>query len=543
MLRGYAPKNYEGFEPEFDDGYVTALGLSVANGIERAGNLTMLYAQTLKKGYKYLKKVNASYEAENAPEFVKKDIPKNLEELYEQEYEEYKAVVEKRKENHLKLEHMVDVIGDYHKLGSVGRLTTSFVATMVESLNPVEMTVDYLSGGIAGKLVGTASKTTGILGKALSRNSTRTLMEVGITGALGGSFDGATRMYLTNDYNLENFFKSSAYGSMSAIGFYGLGRFRKSFGKIKTEEELKAVGKVLRGDVDVDPKVRKKADKFVRAMREFKDELTPNSNYEQVMDTVDKIIDTHFLIGKKITKEDVLEMLNLPKHSNEFDAAQRLLSIGDNAVKLNDYEINRALQIQIAKEMNDIMTDPNIEAGFKTLGKKRLELDELSKKKRLGKRQRERFVKTAEEVSNLENNLQIKKLNELQKQLDELKIEHGKIREDINSVLDNYDVDSFLSERGNYNEEFMTVNVDNIARKLGEDVEHQSIRTGEYDGVEDPKIKAETVENEVNAGKVNTDDVQLRENVTDFIDIERKWKDNDDIVDLVRQFSEQGCKL
>ena len=542
MLKGYAPVQYKGFEPEFDDGYVTALGLSVANGIERAGNLTMLYAETAAKGFKYLQKMNAMYEAENAPEIVRRDIPKNLEELYEQELEEYDVMINKRKENQLKLESMVDQIADVHKLGTVGRLTTSFAASMVESLNPVEMAVDYISGGVAGKIVGSAAKT-GILGRSLRSNAFKTMAEVGIVGALGGSFDGMTRMYITEDYSLDNFFKSSLYGSMSAVGFYGIGRFAKRFGKIRTEEDLKAFGKAIRGDVDVDPKIKRKADQFVSAVQEVKNTI-PNSNYEQVMETMDKIIDTHFLIGKKVAKEDVLDMLNLPKHSGEFDAAQQILSLGDNAVRLRDYEINRATQISIATEINDIMTDLNTVKGLETLGKKRAELEAMSmRKKKMNKKQKEKYVRLAEEVSDLENNLDIKKVKELQRQLEELKVESVNIKTDINSKLDNYDVDSFLAERYKYDEEFMTVNVDGVARKLGEDVEHQSVRTNEYE-VEDTKAKREEVENNFDRKEIDTDNVILKENATEFKDIDTDWTNNiDDKASLIRSWVEQGCEL
>lgn len=542
MLKGYAPVQYKGFEPEFDDGYVTALGLSVANGIERAGNLTMLYAETAAKGFKHLQKMNAMYEAENAPEIVRKDIPNNLEELYEQELEEYDAMIKKRKDNQIYLESMVDKIADVHKLGSVGRLTTSFAASMVESLNPVEMAVDYISGGVAGKIVGTAAKT-GILGRSLRSNAFKTMAEVGIVGALGGSFDGMTRMYITEDYSLDNFFKSSLYGSMSAIGFYGVGRFAKRFGKIRTEEDLKAFGKAIRGDVEVNPKIKRKADQFVSAVQEVKNTI-PNSNYEQVMETMDKIIDTHFLIGKKVTKEDVLDMLNLPRHSGEFDAAQQILSLGDNSTRLRDYEINRATQISIATEINDIMTDPNTVKGLETLGKKRAELEAMSmRKKKMNKKQKEKYVRLAEEVSELENNLDIKKVKELQRQLDELKSESVKIKTDINSKLDNYDVDSFLAERYKYDEEFMTVNVDGVARKLGEDVEHQSVRANEYE-VEDTKAKREEVENSFDKKEIDTDNVILKENATEFKDIDTDWTNNiDDKASLIRSWVEQGCEL
>ena len=542
MLKDYAPVQYKGFEPEFDDGYVTALGLSVANGIERAGNLTMLYAETATKGFKHLQKMNAMYEAENAPEIVRRDIPKNLEEMYEQELEEYDAMIKKRKDNQIYLESMVDKIADVHKLGSVGRLTTSFAASMVESLNPVEMAVDYISGGVAGKIVGTAAKT-GILGRSLRSNAFKTMAEVGIVGALGGSFDGMTRMYITENYSLDNFFKSSLYGSMSAVGFYGIGRFAKRFGKIRTEEDLKAFGKAIRGDVDVNPKIKRKADQFVSAVQEVKNTI-PNSNYDQVMETMDKIIDTHFLIGKKVTKEDVLDMLNLPRHSGEFDAAQQILSLGDNSTRLRDYEINRATQISIATEINDIMTDPNTVKGLETLGKKRAELEAMSmRKKKMNKKQKEKYVRLAEEVSELENNLDIKKVKELQRQLDELKSESVKIKTDINSKLDNYDVDSFLAERYKYDEEFMTVNVDGVARKLGEDVEHQSVRANEYE-VEDTKAKREEVENSFDKKEIDTDNVILKENATEFKDIDTDWTNNiDDKASLIRSWVEQGCEL
>ena len=542
MLKGYAPIQYKGFEPEFDDGYVTALGLSVANGIERAVNMTSLYAGLAGKGFKQLQKMNAMYEANNAPEIVKRNIPKNLEELYDQELAEYDAMLEKRKENQLKLEKIVDQIADVHKLGSVARTTNSFIATMVESLNPVELTVDYISSGIAGKAVGAAAKT-GFLGRSLRSNAIKTLTEVGITGALGGSFDGVTRMYITDNYSLENFFKSSLYGSMSAVGFYGIGRFAKGFRKIKSEEDLKAFGRAIRGDADVNPKIRKKADDFIAAVQDIKRTI-PNSNYEQVMETMDKIIDTHFLIGKKISKEDVLDMLNLPKHSGEFDAAHQLLSLGDNAVKLRDYEINRATQISIATEITDIMADQNTAKGLETLGRKRAELEALyTRKKRMSKKQKEKYVKLAEEISELENNLGIKKVKELQKQLDKLKVESAKIRDDINSKLDNYDVDSFLSEKYKYDEEFMTVNVDGVARKLGEDVEHQSVRTNEYD-VEDPKAKREEIEENFERRKVDTEDEVLKENATEFKDIDTDWTNNiDEKASLIRNWIEQGCEL
>lgn len=542
MIKGYAPNKYEGFEPVFDDGYVTALGLSVANGIERAVNMTMLQVETAKKWGKQLQKANYLYELENAPEQIKKGIPKDLEALYNQEIEEYQAVINKRKDNQLVLEKMVSDIGDVHNLGTVGRLTTELAAGMVESLNPAEMVVDYLSGGIAGKFVKGMSKTSGLLGRALSRNSTRTLMEVGVVGALGGSYDGVMRMYITNDWSMDNFLKSSAYGSLSAIGFYGVGRFVKGFGKIKSEKDFKQFGKAIRGDVDVDPKILKKANDFMGAMQDLK--KSGLSNYEEVMNTVDRIIDTHFVLGKHISKEDVIDMLKLPKHSEQFDAAQRILSLGDNAKTMGDFEINRTTQVLIASEIDEIMSDPVIEKAFDDLGKKRVQLETLSAKKKLGKKQKEKFVKLAEEISELEEKVQIKKLKELNKQMDELKIEEAKLADNLNSKLDGYDIESFMSERYRYDEEMMTVDVDNVAKKLGEDIEHRSVREIDDYDVEDTKVKAEEVEENYSKNKIETDDAKLKENATEFKDIDDDWNKNiNEKTDLIRQWVEQGCEL
>lgn len=542
MIKGYTPSKYEGFEPVFDDGYVTALGLSVANGIERAVNMTMLQAETVKKWGKQLQKANYLYELENAPEQVKKGIPKDLEEMYNQEIEEYQAAIDKRKDNQLVLEKMISDIGDVHNLGTVGRFTTEIAAGMVESINPAEMVVDYLSGGIAGKFVKSLSKTSGLLGKALARNSTRTLMEVGVVGALGGSYDGVMRMYITNDWSMDNFLKSSAYGSLSAIGFYGVARYAKSFGKIKSEKDFKQFGKALRGDADVDPKILRKANNFMSAMQELK--KSGLSNYDEVMDTVDRIIDTYFVLGKNISKEDVISMLKLPKHSEQFDAAQRILSLGDNAKTMGDFEINRSTQTLIAMEINEIMSDPVIAKAFDDLGKKRIQLETLSAKKKLGKKQKEKFVKLAEEISELEEKVQIKKLKELNKQMEELKIEHTRIADDLNSKLDGYDIESFMSERYKYDEEMMTIDVDNVAKKLGEDVEHRSVREIDDYEVEDTKVKTKEVEENYSKNKVDTDDAELKQNATEFKDIDDDWNKNlDEKTNLIRQWVEQGCEL
>lgn len=534
----YTPKQYTGFEPEFSDGFVTTLGLSVANGIERAVNMTALYSNEYNKfmtsrSLKYLKKnysddSRANYEAA----------------LLEKEVEDYKLAIEKRKENQIRLEEIVNETAEIHKLGAPARLTNNLVAGFVEGLNPVEMVADYMSGAIAGKVVGWASRGKKV-GKFMNA-SRRALAESALTGAAGGGYNAFQMNYIYDDVTTEQMLTAVGSGALFSIALNRVGNYLGNRKKIKTPEEFAEFKKAIRGDTITDPKIKRKAAQFMSSIQELKSK-TDLSNEDLVMNTIDKIIDTHFLTGKKISKEEILDMLVMPKHSEGYESVLKAMSSGHAREAILEYESNRQLKKEVSQEFMELSENPEIKQAMKELGENRLRLDEIYLKGELSDIEKAEAISVEKKIAELEKVVNIEAYDELEAQIYRLDLEGKELKEMIDEELKeyglNYDIDSYLAEKYKYQEDFLTPNVDKIVQSLGEDVKSESVKENDYIGP-DPSKQSEIIEEDMKSGKININDEELKNKVTEFNDIEKDWTNNiSEKTDLIKQWVSQGCEL
>lgn len=535
FLQGYTPQQYDVFEPQFDDGFVTAIGLSVVNGIERAVNMTALY-----------KNQAQAFMSGRLAEGMKRNFGDAAEEeikLFEQERDEYNANVSKRKENQIRLEDIGVQIADFHSLGTIPRLATQFTSSIIEGLNPVELAADVLAGNVAGKVVKGLSKTS-TFAKALSKTSTKMLAETGVESIIGGSYDGIRNMYVYDQWTSDVFWDGVQNRTLFSVGLYGLGRVVKYRGKIRTKEELAEFRKVISQEgVSSSKKVNKRVRRFLKDISDLKANAG-KSNAEAVLDSLDRIIDTHFALGSKISKDDILEMIKLPKHSEAWETASSVLSSSKNRAKVNELMINRGLKSEIMGEVEEIINSiPNYDKRVSELGEKRLRVAELQSKGKLKRKDRNELKKLRKEISDAEEILQVKKIDELSSQIKKLDDEVIPLRDDLNSQLTDYDIDTFIREKNQYNEEYLTLDNDKIIEKLSNDVEHSSFRAAE-EVVADPKVRSEEVENVVKSGKATSPDEKLNLDIEELQEINKDWETNiNEKTNLMRQWVTQGCEL
>lgn len=531
----YVHKQYTGFEPEFSDGFVTTLGLSVANGIERAVNMTALYADEIGR---FTKENQAKFFRET---YTDSDLADYTATLFEEEATNYKNVIEKRKDNQRRLEEIINEAADIHNLGTPARIANNFVAGFVEGLNPVEMAVDSISGGIAGKVVGWASRSRKI-GKYMNA-SRKALAESFLAGVAGGSYNAFQMNYIYDDVTAEQMLSAVGNGALFSVALNRVGRYLGNRKKIRTPKELNEFRKAVRGDTITNPKVKQKAAQFMASIQDMKLK-TDLSNQDLVMDTMDKIIDTHFLIGKKISKEEVLDMLKVPKHSEVYELGSEILSFRPNRENLASYETNRQLKTEVAQEYMELLQTPEVTKALSELGEKRLRLNEItSKKGRLKKSEKAEIETLRAEIVELEKSVDLKKFSELEAQMKKLDVEGKELKTKLTDELQGYDIDSFLAEKYKYQEEFLSPDVDKIAHSLGEDVKSESVKENEYVGT-DPKKRAEVLEEDIKAGKININDEELKTKATEFNDIEKDWTNNiSEKTELVKEWITKGCEL
>ena len=535
----YTPEQYTGFEPEFSDGFVTTLGLSVANGIERAVNMTALYSDEYNK---FMKTRLSKFVRENYND----DDRANYESaLLEEEVRDYKTAIEKRKDNQIRLEEIVSEAAEIHKLGTPARFANEIVAGFVEGLNPVEMAVDSISGAVAGKVVGWASRSRKI-GKYMNA-SRKALAESFLNGVAGGSYNAFQMNYIYDDVTTEQMLSAVGSGALFSVALNGVGRYLGNRKKIKTPEEFAEFKKAIRGDTITDPKIKKKAAQFMSSVQKLKSN-TDLSNQDLVMDTLDKIIDTHFLTGKKISKEEILDMLVIPKHSDEYESVSKILNSGSAKEILTEYENNRQLKTEVSKEYEELLEIPETKKALEELGEARLRLDEVGSK--IGKRSEaeKAEIKALEaKIAELEGTTNLTAYFELDSQIERLDAECKELKEMFTEELkdygSNYDIESYLAEKYKYQEEFLTPNVDKIVESLKEDVNNQSVKENEYIGP-DPKKKAETLEEDVKSGKINIEDEELKTKTMEFNDIEKDWTNNiAEKTELIEEWITKGCEL